>query len=278
MKPVLLKGIILSPGELKDIAKLLAQKRGIKDYEDMSNDKLLSALKTSKNENKTRIYKIRQEIKELDHKLSRQELKEIKKNLHEIENKKGRLESKKTKKYLNKLEERIYKLNKYYDYDAVKYRGIKNIKDLFDLSISEDYYKPIIVKSAYANNYIQYESKGDKDKTLKISQYLNMIRPYLVDMINDYKNKGEWIIQLSAEINFTSSKSDFDETRIMHTKSDNLEILIGSDTNDVIKDLFRSLLQGYQENLEEKMKGSELDFDSVNVLYYDLNKISLDKR
>ena len=54
MKPVLLKGIILSPGELKDIAKLLAQKRGIKDYEDMSNDKLLSALKTSK-------MKIRQE-------------------------------------------------------------------------------------------------------------------------------------------------------------------------------------------------------------------------
>ena len=92
-----------------------------------------------------------------------------------------------------------------------------------------------------------------------------MIRPYLVDMINDYKNKGECIIQLSAELNFTSSKPDSDETRIMHTKSDNLEIMIGSDTNDVIKDLSRSLLQGYQENLEEKTKGSEFDFDGVNV-------------
>ena len=59
MKPVSLKGIILSPEELKDIAKLLAQKRGIKDYEDMSNDKLLRALKASKNENKTRIDKTR---------------------------------------------------------------------------------------------------------------------------------------------------------------------------------------------------------------------------
>ena len=184
---------------------------------------------------------------------------------------------KKTKKYFNKLEERIYKLNKYYVYDDVKYRGIKDIKDLFDLSISEDYYKPIIVKSTHDNNYIQYESKGDKDKTLTISQYLNMIRPYLVDMINDYKNKGEWIIRLSAEINFTSSKPDSDETRIIHTESDNLEIMIGSDTNDVIKDLFRSLLQGHQENLEEKMKSSEFDFDGVNVLYYDLNKISLDR-
>ena len=50
-------------------------------------------------------------------------------------------------------------------------------------------------------------------------------------MINDYKNKGEWKKQLTAEINFTSLKSDSDETRIMHTKSDNTEIMTGSDTN-----------------------------------------------
>ena len=40
-------------------------------------------------------------------------------------------------------------------------------------------------------------------------------------MINDYKSKGEWKIQLTAEINFTSLKPDSDETRIMHKKSDN---------------------------------------------------------
>ena len=115
--------------------------------------------------------------------------------------KKGCLESKKTKKYLSKsiLEERIYKLNRYYDYDDVKYRGIRDIKDLFDLSISEDYYKPIIVISDFNNNYIQYEIKGDK--ILTIEEYLSMIESYLVDMINDHKNKGEWKIQLTAEIN-----------------------------------------------------------------------------
>ena len=139
-----------------------------------------------------------------------------------------------------------------------------------NLSIGEDYYKPTIVKGACSNNYIQHESKEDKDKILASREYLNMIRPYLLDMINDYKNKGEWTIQLSAEINFISSKSDFDETRIMHTKSDYLEIMIGSDTNEVIEHHFKSLLQRYQENLEEKMKGSEFNFDGVNVLYYDL--------
>ena len=74
-----------------------------------------------------------------------------------------------------------------------------------------------------------------------------MIRPYLMDMINDHKNKGEWKIQLTAVINFISSKPDSDETRIVHTKSNNIEIMIGIDINEVIEELFNSLLQRYQE-------------------------------
>ena len=36
-------------------------------------------------------------------------------------------------------------------------------------------------------------------------------------------------------------------------------------------------LQKYQEGLEESMKGSEFVYDSVNVLYYNLNKVSLSR-
>ena len=57
----------------------------------------------------------------------------------------------------------------------------------------------------------------------------------------------------------------------MHTKSNNTEIMIGSDTNEVIEELFKSLIDKYQENLEKKMSGSEFVFDAVNVLYYNLN-------
>ena len=96
-------------------------------------------------------------------------------------------------------------------------------------------------------------------------------------MINDYKSKGEWKIQLTAEINFTSLKLDSDETRIMHTKSDNKEIMIGSDTNEVIKELFKLFLQRYQEGLQEKMRGSDFEFDGIHLLYYDFNKISLNR-
>ena len=74
--------------------------------------------------------------------------------------------------------------------------------------------------------------------------------------------------------NFISSK-DSDETRTMHTKSDNIEIIMGSETDEIIGEFFKSLLQKHQEGLEESMKGSEFIFDSVDVLYYDLKKISL---
>ena len=124
---------------------------------------------------------------------------------------------------------------------------------MFKLSIGKYYYKPKFVKSGYNNNYIRYESKGDKILTVK--EYLGLIEPYLADMITDYKSKGEWKIQLTAEINFTSLKPYSNETRIMHTKSDNEEIMVGRDTNDVIKELFKSFLQRYQEGLQEKMKG-----------------------
>ena len=270
MKSVSLKDLILSPEESEDIAELLAQKRGIKDNENMSNDKLLGALKMSENKNKTRIEKIKEEIKKLQHKFSRQKLKEILKSLYEIENRKNLSASKKTLKCLNKLEKIIYKLNIYYDYDDVEYRGIKDINDLFGFSISEDYFKPIIVNNAFNNNYIQYESKRDKDKILTITEYLNMIRPYLVDMINDHKSQSEWKIQLAMAINFISSKPDSDETRIMYIKSINTEIMIGSDTNEVIEELFKSLSDRYQVV-------QSLFFDAGNVLHYDLNKISLNR-
>ena len=63
----------------------------------------------------------------------------------------------------------------------------------------------------------------------------------------------------------------------MHTRSVNEEFTNGSDTDEIIKELFKSLLQRYQENLQEKMRGSDFVFDYVNFLYYDFNKISISR-
>ena len=161
------------------------------------------------------------------------------------------------------------------------------------MSIDEDYYEPIIVRSAFDGSYIQYESREDKRKYLSIRNYLNIIKPYLSDLINNHKTHGliryhsgnkswlkktssEWKIQLTMAINFISSK-DSDETLTMHKKSYNVEIMIGSETDEIIEDLFQSFFEKYQEGLEEPMRGSEFVYDSVDVLYYNLNKISLSR-
>ena len=73
-------------------------------------------------------------------------------------------------------------------------------------------------------------------------------------------------------INFISSKKDSDETSTMRTKSDNIEIMMGSETDEIIEKPFESLLERYQEGLEEPRRGSEFIFDSVDALYYNVNK------
>ena len=63
----------------------------------------------------------------------------------------------------------------------------------------------------------------------------------------------------------------------MHTRCNNEEFMNGSDTDEIIKELFKSLLQRYQEHLQEKMKVSDFAIDGVNFLYYDFNKININK-
>ena len=217
---------------------------------------------------------IREELKDLSYKLSRSELKEIKKNLYNIEKRK-QFESKKAKRYLDQLDKKILKLDKYHYHDDYEYRGIKNIQNLFKLSIDKNYYKPILVEGGYNNNYIQYESKGDK--ILAFKEYLALIERYLRKLIHYYKNKSEWKLQLTAEISFVSLKPGSDETRVMHTRSDSEEFINDSDTDEIIKGLFESFLQKYEEHLQKKMKGSDFEIDGVNFLHYDFNKISINR-
>ena len=93
-------------------------------------------------------------------------------------------------------------------------------------------------------------------------------------MINNHKTQGEWEIHLTVAINFFSSK-DSEEIRTIYSKSDDIEITKGSETNEIIENVFDSFLQRYQKGLEESMKGSEFVCDGVDSLYYKLHKISL---
>ena len=53
--------------------------------------------------------------------------------------------------------------------------------------------------------------------------------------------------------------------------------MMGSKTDEIIKQLFESLFQRHQKRLEESKNGSNLVLDSVDALYYNLNKIGLSR-
>ena len=98
-------------------------------------------------------------------------------------------------KYLKKFNNDFKKLQKYQD--NITY----GLDYLFN---EEDYYKPTEVKSAFDGNYVLYESIGDKDGKLALYEYFDNIKPHLKDMIDDYKSRGEWKIQIIMKIIFIS--------------------------------------------------------------------------
>ena len=64
----------------------------------------------------------------------------------------------------------------------------------------------------------------------------------------------------------------------MYIRSDNVEIMFGDDNDDdIIEQHFKSFLQKYVENLQNKMKGSDFEFDGVSFLYYDFKKTSINR-
>ena len=72
------------------------------------------------------------------------------------------------------------------------YINDKELKGIITLYQSkEDYYKPLRTGNAFSSNYIEYESNGDKDKTLSIEDYHDEIRPYLNNLIDSINNGNQ---------------------------------------------------------------------------------------
>ena len=189
-----------------------------------------------------------------------------------------------------------------YDYnsdfsDEDEYRKIGSIRTLFR-EFDRDYYKPIRTDSGFVvrnDNYMEYTSKGDRYENLSPKEYLNMIKPYLRDLINEHiptmelnnnnntdnnndnnnntdnynnNNRAEWKIQLTMQ-NSCISTRNFEETRTIFTKSEPVEIFMGVNTNDVIDRLFNTLLQRFQHAQEtSNYRGSEFIPDNVELLYH----------
>ena len=260
----------LSRDELKQIAKL----RRIKNYEDMKKEDLIISFVKSK-----------ESIAELFNDNNNDEISDIRRilnRLREILLKKDRNiseeEQEEKDEYLRKL---VRILNdkeehSFHDRDDLDYYGIRDIENLFDEASEEDYYKPIFVTSSHKGNYKYYESNGDKGKRLSVKQYLIKITPYLYDLINDHRiARRVWKIQINMYVNFISCR-DTGETRIYYVWSDKVSIMQGTDTYDIIREIFKSFLHNYPQELKI-IKGSGFVFESVDLLNYKLHRVRLNR-
>ena len=85
--------------------------------------------------------------------------------------------------------------------------------------------------------------------------------------------RDTWRFQLTMAIDFISSK-DTDKERVMHSKNDNVEFMIYDSAEEVIEELFESLLNTYQFRLQTSMRGSNFMLDFAYFLYNKCYKIN----
>ena len=100
---------------------------------------------------------------------------------------------KKTNYFAIKVVRNLFRLEK--QTKAVRERIPRDNKDIFEHE-EENYHKPVRASNFCSNNYIEYESNGDRNKILSVEKYLNMIRPHLKDIIHNLKKYGTSKTQL----------------------------------------------------------------------------------
>ena len=166
---------------------------------------------------------------------------------------------KKPKIIRDKLKDKIVKISEYFlilKKNTAKRRSKmkKIIKDnligdmriLFEQEKEEDYSGPKRVSNFWNNNYIKYESNGNKNRNLSLKVYLKKVESYLKNIIINIRNSDTWKIYLTIATNFISSK-DTKEESVMHSSSDNITFTTNSDENYVIENLFYSLRSKYHD-------------------------------
>lgn len=113
------------------------------------------------------------------------------------------------------------------------------MSDIKTLSESKkNYYKSVKVVNTYSKNYKKYESNGDENKTLSIKDYLDEIKSYLKDIINNPKKSVRFKTQLMIAINLMFSIDIIEEEHVMHSRGDNIQFVTDNETDETINELF----------------------------------------
>ena len=210
-----------------------------------SQQKLIKSIK--KHKKLTKQTKLKRELIKSQRKLKKQQTRKIRNSFYNIDKKldkkinntnvDNKINNTNDEDFIENVKDLFNnKLDKKINDNNTNDYFIENIRDLF--SILD--YEPVLIKSGFGNNYLEYMSNANN--SLSFNEYLELIKPYLYDLINVYKAKGEWKLQLSAEISFVLQKPGSNEIHTMYTRSTPEEIIIGSETEEVAENLIMSIL------------------------------------
>ena len=70
---------------------------------------------------------------------------------------------------------------------------------------------------------------------------------------------------------------NYSDKRSLYVKTKTVEIMMGSGTDEIVKELFESVIQKYQELIEYSTKNRGLDLEGVELMDYDINKITINR-
>ena len=264
--------------------------------------------------NKKKFKKLKKDFDELRYKFDKTEIDRYRKAFYDVKNNENISISKikTTSKSLTKLKKSLGFKKIRGNIDSVNYEGLDNYDNNYDFAADHEYRKILIIRRLFKeldrdyykpkrtdadfdeinDNYIEYTSNADRYENLSPKEYLNVIRSYLRNLINDHKpimesnnntttdtntntnsNGAEWKIQLIMRNNFISVK-DFEDTRTIYSASTPLEIFMGS--KNIIDTLFNTILSRIQRAMEtSNERGSGFTHDSVGLLYYHFQKIDI---
>ena len=160
------------------------------------------------------IKEVREFLNEIRGSLSREETRRIRRELYKKEVVCNFLKEKEQEGSLTNEQKNLLKnIDRYLQNFKKDFKNLQKYQDNITYGLDyllnevneEDYYEPKKIKSAFDGSYVLYESKGDKDNILAPYGYFDKIKPYLKDMIDDYKSKGEWKIRIRIRIIFIFS-------------------------------------------------------------------------
>ena len=155
-------------------------------------------------------------------------------------------------------------------FDSYSYYGLKDLEYTF--GNLDDYYMPILAKEIFDDNYQMYTFRGDNERNMYITNYLEKIKPYLIALIDEKKVTNNKI-QLDIAINLIHlTKSD----RItFYVKSKNIECYISDNSGDILSQLYDSLLKHFNDKILICRTDSSYVFESVEGLSIHFHKIDL---